>query len=306
MAEIRMIMIGLCIVIAFLCIHLWKMKRDIYEFTANLEQSLEGLILGREIRKEEIPSDTLWGKTNEKLRRIEDLWKKNSERNLKEKQQIKELISDISHQTKTPISNLKMYVELLQDETDAEKRKEFINHISGQTNKLDFFMQSMVKMSRLETGIIEIKQEKHNLYETIGRAVSAIVPAAQQKKMKVYVDCMEEMEVMHDVKWTEEALVNILDNAVKYTDLLGEIHVTVSRQEIYTKISIRDTGKGIAPERQAEIFRRFYREPEVHNQEGIGVGLYLAREIIEMQEGYVEVCSAQGEGAKFQIYLPNG
>ncbi|MDD3404524.1 MAG: ATP-binding protein [Hespellia sp.] len=306
MAEMRMIMIGLCIVIVFLGMHMRKMKQDIYEFTAKLEQSLEDLILGNEIRKEDIPSDTLWGKTNEKLRRLGDLWKKNSERNRKEKQQIKELISDISHQTKTPIANLKMYVELLQDEPDAEKRKEFLNHISGQTNKLDFFMQSMVKMSRLETGIIEIRQEKHNLYETIGRAVSAIVPAAQQKKMKVYVDCEETIEVMYDAKWTEEALVNILDNAVKYTDLLGEIRVTVSRQEIYTKISIRDTGKGIAPERQAEVFRRFYREPEVHDQDGIGVGLYLAREIIEMQKGYVEVSSAEGEGAKFQIYLPNG
>ncbi|SHK69164.1 Signal transduction histidine kinase [Hespellia stercorisuis DSM 15480] len=295
----------LCIVIVFLWLRMRKMKKDIYEFTEKLDRSLEDMAAGKEIEKEAIPSETLWGKTNEKLRRIGGIWKKNSEKKQKEKEQIKEWISDISHQTKTPIANLKMYVELLQDETEEEKRREFLSNISKQTNKLDFFIQSMVKMSRLETGVIEIRQENHDLYRTIGQAVSAIVPKAEQKKIRIYADCEEEYCVKHDAKWTEEALENVLDNAVKYTGRQGRICVSVTRQEIYTRISIRDNGKGIAPERQAEIFRRFYREPEVHDQEGIGVGLYLAREIIALQNGYMEVCSAPGAGAEFQIYLPN-
>lgn len=119
------------------------------------------------------------------------------------------------------------------------------------------------------------------------------------------MDCDREIQIRHDGKWTEEAIFNLLDNGVKYTDAGGEIHIEVKVQEMFIQICIRDTGKGIAPERQAEIFTRFYREPEVHEQEGIGIGLYLARKIIELQKGYIEVKSEVGEGAEFRIYLLN-
>lgn len=109
----------------------------------------------------------------------------------------------------------------------------------------------------------------------------------------------------HDGKWTEEAVFNVLDNAVKYTETFGRIHVKVARQEIFTRISISDTGKGIPPERQAEVFTRFYREPEVHEESGVGIGLYLTRKILEMQGGYIEVKSQVEKGSEFCLYLPN-
>ena len=108
----------------------------------------------------------------------------------------------------------------------------------------------------------------------------------------------------HDSKWTEEAIYNILDNALKYTESGGSIHIEVQKQELFYKISVLDTGKGIAPERQAEIFTRFYREPEVHDQPGVGIGLYLARKIIELQNGYIEVQSEIGNGSCFCLYFP--
>ena len=120
----------------------------------------------------------------------------------------------------------------------------------------------------------------------------------------IYVDCAETLLLCHDRKWTEEAVFNLLDNAVKYTEPGGEISISAKEQEIYTKISIRDTGKGIEQSRQAEIFQRFYREPEVSQKEGIGIGLYLTRKIITVQNGYIEVHSEPGKGAEFQIYLP--
>ena len=165
-------------------------------------------------------------------------------------------------------------------------------------------MESLVKMSRLETGVLTLHMELQPFYETLVRAVAAIVPKAEKKKIMIYVDCAETLLLCHDRKWTEEAVFNLLDNAVKYTEPGGEISISAKEQEIYTKISIRDTGKGIEQSRQAEIFQRFYREPEVSQKEGIGIGLYLTRKIITVQNGYIEVHSEPGKGAEFQIYLP--
>ena len=200
---------------------------------------------------------------------------------------------------------MKLYQEFLQEEALSEKGKEFLNCLEEQTGKLEFLLQSMVKMSRLETGIIQIQKERENIYQTLTAAVSQIVPAAAQKEIELYVECEENMMLDYDKKWTEEAIFNVLDNAVKYTSAGGKICVTVICQEIFTKISVKDNGKGIRLERQAEIFTRFYREPEVHVQNGVGIGLYLTRRILELQNGYIEVHSEIGKGSEFCLYLPN-
>ena len=216
------------------------------------------------------------------------------------------MISDISHQTRTPIANIKLYLELLEDEEFSQNRSgDFLEKSKGQIGKkLSFLCKSMVKMSRLETGILQIHKEDQNLYETIRHAVADVVPEAALKGIGLYVNCEENMMIRHDSKWTEEAIYNILDNALKYTEPGGKIHIQTERQELFFKISISDTGKGIAPERQAEIFTRFYREPEVHDKPGVGIGLYLARTIMELQKGYIEVQSEIGKGACFRLYFP--
>ena len=163
-------------------------------------------------------------------------------------------------------------------------------------------------MSRLETGVIQIRKETADLIQTLGCAVAAVVPAASKKNIILSVEREEgegTLGLQHDKKWTEEAIYNLLDNAVKYTPRGGKVTVRVQRREIFTEIHVRDTGKGIAPERHAQIFTRFYREPEVCGQEGLGIGLYLTRKIAEMQGGYVEVRSEEGAGADFCMYLPN-
>lgn len=284
---------------------MWRIKKEVYTFADELEKVLDDIITGKEIGKMEECEDTLWGKVSEKLERVYHIWKRKEEESRNEKVMMKELISDISHQSKTPIANLKVYQELLQEEVMSEKGREFLMNMEGQTDKLDFLLKSMVKMSRLETGIIRIQSRNSDLRLTLGRAVASIVPKAEKKRIQLSVECVSKVWICHDKKWTEEALFNILDNAVKYTDEEGVIRISVKVQEIFTRISIKDSGKGIAPERQAEIFTRFYREPEVHAQEGIGIGLYLARKIIEMQKGYIEVHSEVGVGSDFRIYLPN-
>ena len=284
---------------------LHHLKKETYQFIEQLEQWLDAIILEKEMEETEEEEDTLQGKISEKLHRINRIFKKKREESIREKEEIKELVSDVSHQTKTPIANMKIYLDILKEEPLSDKGKGFLDNLESQTDKLNFLFQNMVKMSRMETGIIRIQKEQAPIMETLGKAVAAIVPRAEKKQIQLFVQCEEEIKISHDRKWTEEALFNILDNAVKYTDVGGKIEIEVFVLEIYTRISIKDTGKGIILERQAEIFNRFYREPEVHDQEGIGIGLYLARKIIELQNGYIEVRSQVKQGSDFQIYLMN-
>ena len=134
--------------------------------------------------------------------------------------------------------------------------------------------------------------------------MSGIVYTAENKQISVSVDCSETLTVAHDSKWTAEALFNLLDNAVKYTPAGGKITVTVEEWEMYVEIKVADTGKGISESNQAAIFRRFYREEEVHEQQGVGIGLYLAREIITQQGGYIKGVSESRKGSAFSIMLP--
>ena len=295
------------ILFAVVVVLLWKnyhTKKEARLFAEKVEDALDAIVTGKEWTIEGELEDSLWGRTGTQLAKARNVFQKKEEESVREKERVKGLISDISHQTRTPVANIKLYLELLGDEELSQNGQEFLEKIQGQMEKIDFLMQSMVKMSRIETGILQIHKEDKNLYETIRHAVASVVPEAAQKKIALYVDCEEEMFLRHDSKWTEEAVYNVLDNALKYTESGGKIHIQTERQEFFVKLSISDTGKGIAPERQAEIFTRFYREPEVHDKPGVGIGLYLARTIMELQKGYIEVQSEVGEGASFQLYFP--
>ena len=163
---------------------------------------------------------------------------------------------------------------------------------------------SYTHLSRLETGVIQLDKKPGRLFDTVAQAMSGIVYAAEKKDIAVSVDCPEDLTFFHDSKWTSEALFNLLDNAVKYTPAGGKIAVSVVLWEMYVEIKVTDTGKGISESNQAAIFRRFYREEEVHEQQGVGIGLYLAREIVTRQGGYIKVVSEPGQGSEFSIMLP--
>lgn len=307
--------IALCAVAvaAALAYKICRLKKDIYDFADSFEKSLDAVIEGRTPDPEGEMEDTLTGRVNEKLQRTEHILEQKSREIRESREQMKELIADISHQTKTPIANQKLYLEILKSRNFPKEDMELLDRLEHQTDKLEFLFQSMVKMSRLETGVIQIRKKEQDLMETIGSAVSGIVPGAEAKKLLLSVEMEEGAEMgngqvilSHDRKWTEEAIHNLLDNAVKYTGPGGNIAIRVTRGEVFTEIHVRDSGKGIALERQAQIFTRFYREPEVHDQEGLGIGLYLTRKIAELQGGYVQVRSEPGQGSDFCIYLPNG
>lgn len=274
-------------------------------FTSNLCRTLDNMIDGNEELQKSNDSETLFARINHRLIRLYEIMQKNRHKVDMERQELQMLISDISHQVKTPVSNLQMVADtLLTKPVSEEERMDFLQGIRSQTDKLDFLFQALVKTSRLETGAIRLEKKDSSLFHTLAQAMSSIVYAAEKKEIAVSVDCPENLIISHDSKWTSEALFNLLDNAVKYTPPGGKISVSVVLWEMYVEVKVTDTGKGISESNQASIFRRFYREEEVHEQQGVGIGLYLAREIVTRQGGYIKVVSEPGHGSEFSIMLP--
>lgn len=274
-------------------------------FTFDLCQTLDHMIAGNEEPNRPKDSETQLARISHRLLRLYQIMQDNQRKVDEERQELQSLVSDISHQVKTPVSNLKMVTDtLLTHPVSDTERTDFIRGIRSQTDKLDFLFQALVKTSRLETGVIRLEKKSSKLFDTVAQAMSGIVYAAEKKKIAVSVDCPEHLILSHDSKWTAEALFNLLDNAVKYTPSHGKIAVSVFQWEMYAEIRVSDTGKGISESNQASIFRRFYREEEVHEQQGVGIGLYLARQIVMQQGGYIKVSSTPGEGSVFSIMLP--
>lgn len=222
----------------------------------------------------------------------------------KEKQRVDELISDISHQTKTPVANLLLYAELLEEEIQDEKSLELIQAIHRQAEKLSFLTQSLVKASRLENGMIQTVPKENDCGELLKAVVMQAEGKAAQKNMKLKLRAVES-RALFDRKWTQEAVYNIVDNAIKYTKAGGKVEISVSIYALFTRIDIKDSGIGITEEEQPKIFGRFYRCSAAQQEEGVGLGLYLAREIIAGQGGYIKVQSKIGEGSVFSVFLRN-
>ena len=282
------------------------LRRKLVLFSDNLCRTMDDMLNGLAAPLQSYEEENLFYKINHRLTRLYEVLRENQESIAKERASLQELISDISHQVKTPIANLQMVnATLLEQPVPEEKRQEFLIASSGQLEKLDFLMQAMIKTSRLETGVISLDKKMQPLYDTLAAALGGILLNAERKNIHVSVDCPEDIILAHDRKWTSEALFNILDNAVKYTPSGGDIQVSVQSWEFYVKVDIIDSGKGIAENRQGRIFKRFYREEEVHDIEGIGIGLYLAREIVTMQGGYIKVVSTVGCGSTFSVFLPH-
>ena len=225
-----------------------------------------------------------------------------SANNVKEERaRIKELISDISHQTKTPIANILLYTELLSEQELSESGRGYVESLTAQTTKLRFLIDSLVKMSRLESGVFALVPVHAPLTPMFDKLQAQFAMSASQKGLSLIFQPTDRYAVF-DEKWTLEAIGNIIDNAIKYTGQ-GGITVTTESYELFCRISIADTGIGIPEEEIARIFTRFHRSPDVHDEEGIGIGLYLSREIISKEGGYIKVDSSVGEGSVFHIYL---
>lgn len=253
-----------------------------------------------------------------KLSRLETKWKRflnasvlSKEALAQERETLKSLISDISHQTKTPMTNIKLYTSLLDECLRGEDNREqkeksirLVEELVHQTEKLEFLIHALTKMSRLEGNIVEVKPKQQSVYPLLVAVREENLLKAERKNIAIKLECPEESTACFDYKWTGEAVGNVLDNAIKYTEEGTLITMKVMVFEMYLAIMIKDQGMGIREEDIPGIFNRFYRSKEVSEKEGVGIGLYLTREILRKENGYVKVRSVPGEGSEFALYLP--
>ncbi len=225
-----------------------------------------------------------------------------------EKEQMQKLVSDISHQAVTPVSNIILYSQLLEEELlsierpDIKEAVESVHAIMEQAGKMDFFLQMLVKLSRLENGIISVKPVKQSISSVLQALGQQYKLKAKQKNIEFQVENSEETAVF-DRKWTIEAAANIVDNAVKYTPEGGTVHVSVIPYSMFIRLDVSDSGIGIKEAEQGEIFTRFYRSGVVHGEQGAGIGLYIAREVMRAQDGYIKVISEEGKGSTFSLFF---
>lgn len=271
------------------------LKKQINKIDAMLDEAINGTFIEKEYNETELSylESKLW----KYLSSSEISARKTAE----EKAKIKTLIADISHQTKTPIANICLYSELLSESELSEEQKDYTEKISVQSDKLSFLISSLVKLSRLETGIISLSPKETPLAPMLEDIISQAQPEAAEKGLQLSLICGSEKAVF-DEKWTNEALWNIVDNAIKYTER-GKISITVKNFEMFVCVEISDTGCGIPEEEQAQVFTRFYRSEKTSSKEGVGICLYLARQIISAQNGYIKIASETGKGSVFSVFL---
>lgn len=274
--------------------------RNEYEL---LNQMLDSAINGH--FEEGLFDETELSKLQSKLMRYLTSASMSEKKLNEEKDNLKELITNISHQTKTPLTNILMYSELLNEQAIDANLKEYSQEIYTQGKKLEVLIEALVKMSRLETGILQFEKKQEDLGQIARAVISQGQPKAKEKAIEIIEGPLEDIAVSVDKKWLSEAIYNILDNAIKYSPNNSKITIETYTYELFSGIRISDEGMGISEEEIPRIFARFYRGSQVRDKDGIGVGLFLAREIVEGHGGYIKVKSERAKGSVFDIALPN-
>ena len=238
-----------------------------------------------------------------KLKQYLDASGTSAARLTEDRARVQGLIADISHQTKTPIANLLLYAGLLADKDLPDDCRGYVEQLTAQAEKLQFLIESMVKAGRLETGVIAVQPRPADVGALTQAAVQSALPEAERRGVQLS-RLPAEVGACFDPKWTQEALGNLIDNAIKYTPAGGSVTVSVTPYELFCRIDVADTGPGIPEDEQGRIFERFYRSPTVRDAQGVGLGLYLAREIAAANGGYIKVTSRPGNGSTFSLFLP--
>lgn len=275
----------------------FKTKRIIDRLDIMVDNAIEGRNL--ESRFDE----SRMGALETKLQKFLEMNNRSIDGLREEKAKINTLISDISHQTKTPIANIKLYAELLRESDISEESREYVNVLIEQTERLNFLIQSLIKISRLDNGIITLTPKNQTIVSLLEAAKKTYFLAASEKNIDIDIT-VNEVEAVFDEKWTAEAIEIILDNAIKYTPNNGKISINIEEYQMFLRINIKDTGIGIKEDEYSKIFMRFYRSSDVAEKPGVGIGLYLAREIVTKENGYITVSSDYGQWTVFSIYLP--
>lgn len=269
-----------------------------------LSEALEKLINGEAPETEGISQDTLPSKVRSQILRLGEIMKAKDQALGKEKEEIRGMIADTAHQLRTPLANMESYLELLETMDWEEKEREnYLLALRESQEKIRFLTEGLIKMARLESRIIQIRKEARDLQETLLASILQVKKEAEEKHIEIRLEMKEGEQAPHDRQWLGEAVYNLLDNSVKYSEEYGQILMTVVRNEMFTEIRVCDWGRGIEEGEENLVFGRFYRGKNVSGEKGFGLGLYLAREIVHQHGGFLRL-KRQEPGLSVSIYLP--
>lgn len=277
-------------------------KRKTYR---DIDKLLDCVLNQKEISHSEVKEGEFSALVS-KIGRIQQMLGRQVEQAEEEKEQVKSLVSNMSHQLKTPLANLSIYTDILDNpKLDDEKRQEMNGKMKKQIEKLDWIIGSLMKMVKLEQDVIVFEAQALSIRQTILEAIDAVYEKVEKKGLSITSEPYDDVRLYHNRKWTAEGFVNILENAVKYTKPGGSIQIRVRSYEMYTEVQFIDNGCGIHDDEIPHIFRRFYRGKETGDVEGSGIGLYLSSLIFEKEKGYMTVKSEYGDGSCFSVFLQN-
>lgn len=292
---------------------------------AEISSMLECVLDGREFPEYVPCRETLSSKIQHQLSRLQRMTKGYHARLEQDRDSIKNLITEIAHQMRTPLTNIETYLDFLQDpDLSRTERESYLKAASLSEKKIHFLAESFIRMSRLEHRIIRIRPDDTDLLLTLEEAADQVRRKAQGQGLRIRTDFPEKLLHPHDADWLGEAVFNLLDNAVKYslpaadraagnagencqeagsrTGERNEILLGARQNEMFVRIWVSDHGTGIEEEDEAKVFQRFYRGSNAKKTEGFGLGLYLAREIVLLHNGFVKL-KRQKDGTCVEIYL---
>lgn len=296
--------IGVFLVIIF-GIVLYIMRKKYETDLENISENLERLLQKKEVVIAD-REDTLYSKINMQIQRIGDINIANTRQSEKERDELKQLLAEISHQLRTPLANMEVYLELLQalNETSAEQ-KEYLDAVAQAEEKIAFLVEKFIVTARMEQKMIQIHKADADIKETVSEAIFQVRKKAEQKHIDIAIQEQEKMnyKVFHDRNWICECIYNLLDNSIKYSPEGSRILVYLKNNEMFTEIAVDDEGMGIMDGEENKIFQLFYRGARALEQPGYGIGLYLTREIVRKHDGFMQV-KRKKKGIRMSIFLP--
>lgn len=286
-------------IILLVMVYFKNFYNDIEDMTDYVYHSSEG----RDFEMKKRNQEGQIGLLKTELLKMTNILKEKVDLLNKEKIFLNDTISDISHQLKTPMTSLIILNDLMYDDILKETKIEFLNKIKSQLSRMEWLIKSMLKLSKIEAKVIDFKKEKVNVKELITRSIQPSLIPIELKDINLSISGDDNVTYIGDINWSTEALVNIIKNCVEHTPQGGNLDIKYEQNPLYSEIVIKDSGEGIDKKDLPNIFKRFYKGKSSTKEDSVGIGLAMAKSIIESQNGDIYVKSEKNKGAEFHIVI---
>lgn len=279
-----------------------KFSSFIFDYLEKLTRKAENVVEGKFSAKERNQlEDERLNKLENQFYLMEQRVKRSIDDLKAEKSNLKDIIDDISHQLKTPLAALIMYNEILSDSEDIEETKYFNDLTKEQLGRMEWLIMTLLKYAKLECNAVAYNKVNKSLKKTIENSIESLEYRAESKNQRMIFNCEKDVSFLHDRKWLEEALINIIKNGLEHSKDEGIIEISLKETELFATVEIRDFGEGIDKEEIKHIFKRFFKGKSSNNPQSIGIGLALSKSIIEANNGTIKVESELDKGTIFKI-----